>query len=331
MVEKNRLVRKILIVCIIGCSLCGAVVLGMRLFYHAFYYSAQKEFLIPELEEGFVPQGLTYCEEYDSYLISGYICGAENARICVVKDEEYRVVSLMDEKRNELISHSGAIAYSGNYVYLAGCDGMCYVFSLIELMEKQISSLQMLGSFETHNQASFCCVEDNRLFVGEYYHKFKYSTDESHHRITPTGDENHAVVTVFALDDVLPLGVSGRPEMALSITDRIQGMCFMERNAVMSASSVFQGSQLYVYDWEKAMSEQEDVMKIGVYDVPLYYLDAGTLLDCIEILPKSEGITVRDDKLYMIFESASERFRYGKLLGCEYAYSLPTEYFEISH
>lgn len=331
MVRKARTLKIVLIVSIILCCLCGAVILSMRLFYHEFYGSAQREFLIPTLEDGFVPQGLVYCEEYDSFLISGYICGDENSRVCVVEDEEYRTVILMDEKGSELTSHSGAIAYSGNYVYLAGCDGMCYVFSLIELMEKQISSLQMLGSFETHNQASFCCIEDNRLFVGEYYHKLKYNTDESHHRITPTGDENHAVVTVFALEDALPLGVNEIPEMALSITDRIQGMCFLEGNVVMSASSVFQGSQLYVYDWEKAMSEQEDVMKIGVYDVPLYYLDAGTLLDCVEILPKSEGITVRDDKLYMIFESASERFRYGKLLGCEYMYSLPTEYFEISH
>ncbi len=331
MVEKKRLFRIILFVFIVFCCLCGVGVFGMRLFYHAFYNNAQREFLLPALEDGFVPQGLAYCEEYDLFLISGYIYGEENARICVVEDEEYRVISLMDEKGNELISHSGAIAYGGNYVYLAGCDGKCYVFSFIELMEKQIASLQMLGSFETHNQATFCCVEDNRLFVGEYYHKLKYSTDESHHRITPTGDENHAVVTMFALDDALPLGVNEIPEMALSITDRIQGMCFMEGNVVMSASSVFQGSQLYVYDWEKAMLEQADALDVGVYDVPLYYLDVGTLLDCVEILPKSEGITMCDDKLYMIFESASERFRYGKLYGCEYAYSLPTEYFKISH
>ena len=331
MTRKTRVLKIILMVCIRFCSLCGAVIFGMRLFYHAFYESTQREFLIPTLEDGFVPQGLTYCEEYDSFLISGYVCGDENARICVVKDEEYRVVSLMDEKGNELISHSGAIAYGGKYVYLAGCDGKCYVFSLSELMQEKVTIIQMLGSFDTYNQASFCCVEDNRLFVGEYYHKLKYNTDESHHRITPNGDENHAIVTVFTSDDTLILGVNEVPEMALSVTDRIQGMCFVEGNVVMAASSVFQGSQLYVYDWEKAMSEQEDVMKIGVYDVPLCYLDAGTLLDCVEILPKSEGITVHDDKLYMIFESASERFRYGKLLGCEYAYSLPTEYFEISH
>lgn len=329
MVRKARLLKIILIVSIILCCSCGAVILGMRLFYHAFYECAQREFLIPTLEDGFVPQGLVYCEEYDSFLISGYICGDENARICVVEDDEYRTVTLMDEKGSELTSHSGAIAYGGKYVYLAGCDGKCYVFSLSELMQEKMTSIQMLGSFDTYNQASFCCVEDNQLFVGEYYHKLKYNTDETHHRITPNGDENHAVVTVFELDDALPLGVNEVPNMALSVTDRIQGMCFMKGNVVMSASSVFQGSQLYIYDWHQAISEQADVLIADIYDIPLYYLDADNLQDCVEILPKSEGVTVCDDRLYMIFESASERIKYGRMLGSEYAYSLPVEYFDI--
>ena len=45
----------------------------------------------------------------------------------------------------------------------------------------------------------------------------------------------------------------------------------------------------------------------------------------IEILPKSEGITLCKDKLLMNFESASVKFLYGKLLKGEYVYSIPLE------
>lgn len=167
------------------------------------------------------------------------------------------------------------------------------------------------------------------MFIGEYHYPVKYGTDTSHHFTTPADEENCAVVMSFSLDNNLPLGVSEIPEMALSIQSRVQGISFIDgKKLVMSASSVFQGSQLYVHDYQKALAGYEDKIVVDGREIPVYFLDSGTLLNCIEVLPKSEGITVSEYRLYMIFESASNKFKYGKLLDSEYVYSIPIEMLE---
>ena len=39
--------------------------------------------------------------------------------------------------------------------------------------------------------------------------------------------------------------------------------------------------------------------------------------------PHAEEITFADGKLYLLFESASRRFQYGKLVGGSYVYACP--------
>ena len=83
-----------------------------------------------------------------------------------------------------------------------------------------------------------------------------------------------------------------------------------------------------MHDYQKALAGYEDKIVVDGREIPVYFFDSGTLLNCIEILPKSEGITVSEHRLYMIFESASNKFKYGKLLDSEYVYSIPIEMLE---
>lgn len=328
--RKKRVIKFTVLICAILSIVYIIAIVGMRLYYQSFFELSRKEFIIPALEDGFVPQGLDYYEEGNLFFISGYICGGEQAKICVVgSNENNRIVSVYDENGNELISHSGGISHSDKFVYLAGCDGICYVISLSELVREDVTSVRTIGNFSAYNQASFCSVTDNQLFIGEYYYPVKYDTDASHHFTTPTGEENCAVVMSFVLDDNLPLGVSEIPEMAWSIPSRVQGISFIDgKKLIMSASSVFQGSQLYVHDYQAALVDYEDKIVVDGREIPVYFFDSGTLLDCIEVLPKSEGIALSEYRLYMIFESASNKFKYGKLLDSEYAYSISIEMLE---
>lgn len=330
----NSIIKKVIkytvLICAILSIVCIVAIIGMRLYYQSFFELSRREFIIPALEEDFVPQGLDYYVECNLFFISGYTCGDEQAKICVVdSNENNRIVSVCDENGNELISHSGGISHSDKFVYLAGCDGKCYVISLSELVQEDVTSVHTIGSFSTYNQASFCSVNDNQLFIGEYYYPVKYGTDASHHFTTPVGEENCAVVMSFYLDNNMPLGVSEIPEMAFSIPSRVQGIGFIDgKKIIMSASSVFQGSQLYVHDYQAALVDYEDKIVVDGREIPIYFFDSGTLLNCIEVLPKSEGITMCEYRLYMIFESASNKFKYGKLLDSEYVYSIPIEMLE---
>ena len=251
-----HLLKSLALIGVVVCIMGMIAIAALQLYYQEFYHTATREFKIPGLEEGFVPQGLDYCEEYDLYLLCGYRYPDEQAQMYVVRpDGTYRKILMLDEKEKTFVSHAGGIVHNDKYVYIAGCDGKCYVFAFDDIVKEQTTQIKMLGYFQAWNQADYCCVQDGKLYIGEYYHKYKYGTDTSHHYISPIGEEHCAMITAFSLNEQLPLGVNKIPEMALSVTGRIQGMCFDNNNLILSASSAFEGSQLYVYDYQKALTD----------------------------------------------------------------------------
>lgn len=114
------------------------------------------------------------------------------------------------------------------------------------------------------------------------------------------------------------------PDRTISIPGRVQGMCLTDSGImILSESSIFQGSQLLFYDYTSVLNKSADNFIIDQTEIPLYNVDNDSLLDTVSILPKSEGITLCGNRVYMIFESASNRFQYGKFLDAQYVYSLP--------
>jgi len=290
--------------------------------YRNYYRMATKEFEVPGLNESFVPQGLDYSKEYDSFVISGYLSNNNETRVYTVnKEHEYKQINIVFEDGSIFKNHAGGISIYKDFVYIAGCDRKVYVISLMDMMSG--NDVAIRGRFETGNNATFLSVKDEYLYVGEYYHDLKYSTDKAHHITTPSGDSNKALMYAFKLDYLKDLGVENNPSFALSIQGRIQGMNISEdQKLVLSASSIFEGSQLYVYDFKTALDKNNEVFIIYNKNIPLYYLDSSVLIKQIEILPKAEGIVFKDNRLYMIYESATNRFKYGKLFDAQYAYSM---------
>ena len=331
--KKSRLLFKsILIIClevIIGTGIIFQLLkVNMRTVYYSFYQNAQAEFEIPELfTTDFVPQGLEYCEEDDVYLISGYTQEENRSRIYVIKaDGSYRRLEVIKSNGEPLYSHSGGICTNGEFVYLAGGNGKCYTFSKKQLLEETSEHIDEIGSFATYNSASFCYAKNGYIYVGEYFHRIKFKTRETHHIITPSGEGNNAVMMVFSEDFSQKLGVNKKPQFACSIPDRIQGMSMTDSGKmILSASSVFQGAQLYFYDYNEITKDTKSKFYVNGKIIPLYYFDRSNRYDRIEILPKSEEIVVSGDRLYMLFESACQQFRFGRWLDGQYVYSMSVE------
>lgn len=334
LIKKQKMMWNLLLVFSVFLEIVAALIVmacifkaGIRLCYYPFYRDTEKVLELPEFASEFVPQGLTYCEETDVYFISGYIYKSNESKIYVVKpDGDYRCVAVMKDEKNVLHSHSGGICENGRYIYLAGGNGKCYVFNKSDLLDEERTEICVAGEFKTGNTASFCYADDGHLYVGEYYYRFKYVTRFDHHLTTPCGDMNNAVMTVFTFRDEQKYGVQKIPCMGLSITGRIQGMCLTDDGQlVLSASSIFQGSQLYYYNFGHVLEGKQGSLAVRGEDIPLYYVDSASLTGKKEILPKAEEIMFYGGRIYMLFESACGRFRYGTLLDGQYIYSMPHE------
>lgn len=337
--QKNREIRKGLLWGILAAVVVIVLgtALGLQMLYAGFYQNATRGFAIPGLETGFVPQGLAYNEDAGVFLMSGYIHPQGNAEIYVIRPsgegeeagtanggEESRKIALVEDNGDPLINHAGGIACAGSFVYLAGCDGKCYVFDGETLLSETAVQASPIGSFETNTEADFCFADGEKLYIGEYYHSIKYPTRQEHHLTTPHGERNPSVVMVYALDEGAALGVAAVPESAISIPERVQGIAMTdEGKLLLSASSVLQGSQLYTYDYALALQGETGSLEVDGQSIPVHYADGSTLVSTLEMPPKSEGIALRDGRAWLLFESAAKRFGYGKLFGAQYGYSLP--------
>lgn len=270
---------------------------------------AEKVVQVPDLNSGFVPQGLEFLSESGVYLVSGYL--GETALIKVVGENESRSVSLYNADGSDFRSHAGGVCRSGDFVYISG-EQSIYAFRLNDVLG---GSAALVGKFPTNNRASFCFADEKYLYVGEYYFGSFYPTAESHHIKTPAGDENNALVFAFPIDEKQPLGVKTEPAFAFSITGSVQGMEIVENTAFLSASDRINGSRLLSYDISRA--------KIGQFgEIALIFLDSSNFVEKQPMLPQSEGIVYIDGKMHILFESAANKYLIGRLFGADYIYSL---------
>lgn len=270
---------------------------------------AEKVVQVPDLNSGFVPQGLEILPENEVYLVSGYL--GETVQIKIIGKNESRSVSLYNADGSDFESHAGGVCRAGDFVYISG-EQSIYAFSLNDVLS---GSATLVGKFPANSRASFCFADEKYVYVGEYAFGVFYQTAESHHLKTPAGDENNAVVFAFPIDVNQPLGIKTEPEFAFSITGNVQGMEIAEGKAFLSASDRINGSRLISYDISSA--------KIGSFgEIPLVYLDSSNLVEKQPMLPQSEGIVYVDGKMHILFESAANKYLIGRLFGADYIYSL---------
>lgn len=321
-IHDSRLLRSVMIFLV--CLLVIVVVFRgvFALYYHEFFSASRQEFQIPGLSEYFVPQGMTSCGD-GNYLISGYMSNTGFARIYYVNAlGRSRAMRIMEADGTTLTSHAGGIACGGAYTYLAG-SGYCYIFQTKSLLDPATDTAEVQEAFQTGNRASFCNVQGNCLLLGEYAYGTKFQTDSAHHIVTPSGDHNTALVLAFPLDDREPFGVRETPIAAYSIPERVQGMCYTDDGRmVLSASSAVGASQLYLYDYGAAVSGRRGIYWENGEPISLYYLDSSNCTKIIHLPPYSEEVMFDVHKLYVLFESASKRFQFGRLVGADFVYSM---------
>lgn len=251
-----------------------------KISYREFNKVSEKEFKIPGLSDGFVPQGITWVEndgKEGMYLVCGYMSDGSASRIYMTngksgKELKQSFVSLFTNDGKADHAHAGGISVFGDFVYIATGHEI-NVYSLSELLgakekstdlvdayvEKSRDSeftgvIEPIGTFNPQTGPAFVHVEDGYLFVGEFYIAEDYETPESHHMTTDSGDYQQAIMTVYVLSKDAELGLlEKRPVAAFSITDKAQGMCFVkddkgETKMLISTSYSVASSHIKVYD-----------------------------------------------------------------------------------
>ncbi len=297
---------------------------GEKLRYLSFYQHADKEFKTPGTWDNLVQQGMVYVEEENVFLVCGYMSDDTASRVYVLSEEGkiLGITKLKQADGTDYLGHTGGIEYYGNCVYITDgtkekeYDGGLDVFPLDAILRYE-EEVQTIGRVKTYNNPAYCHIENGYMLVGEFYREISYETVDSHHIQTPAGDENTALITVFKLDDS-SLHITGAPIAGITTTGLVQGMCITENHIVLSTSWSVSSSHLYVY--ERAKVTGETAMLDGT-ELPIYHLDSASLVKTVEAPPMTEEIVYKNGRIFILSESACNKYIYGKLMSGNSLYS----------
>ena len=284
--------------------------LGVTAMYFDFFNHSQSEFLIPGLSSNLVPQGFDYLEDQEAYLMCGYMSDNTASRVYVRQENgDTHYVNLLYADGSPYRKHAGGLCGDGKFLYIAGDNGVD-VFSLTDVLEGR--DPKKLGKIVIGHDTAYCSFYNGYLLVGNFYHPETYETPAEHRIITPAGDANTALMTIFKADENADFGIDPTPVAAISTPEKVQGICLTsDDEIVLSTSYSVPSSHLYYHKIDTTRSGT--ITACGV-EVPLFYLDSATLTDTVTLPPMAEELVCRDGRVYVMCESACNKYIFGKFI-----------------
>ncbi len=234
------------------------------------------------LMKKFIPQGITLMHDY--ILISGYYDGDELSEVYVLNNSG----EIVNKVKLDTKSHVGGIAYDdvNDLIWLPADNGVLNVYNAFEFLEKKtikkIRSFKNVGDGLTDyqddekNLVAYVEVDGDYLYIGNFYKTKKCIVKK--YRVSTNGKIHLEYIDSFYLPK------------------KVQGISFYEINdkKYLIVSTSFNRrtkSNLYIYEYDDDIKE---------YDK--------SIIRQIEIPPMAEQIDIRDDKLYVIFESSASKY-----------------------
>lgn len=274
--------------------------------YSDYFSSLTKESKTPGLNQGFIPQGLTF---FDNHFVSvGYMTDNSSSRIYSVDYETKEIKFFpLTSDGEAFLGHTGGLQYSNGFLYIANEGNSLYKFSS-DLLKQESGTIIDIGKpVKVNTNTSFIYGKDNYLYIGEFHKPEFY---ECSNRIEHNGKTNYAIVEKYDISDF------STPLETYSIPEQIQGFCIKDDGTIILSSSWgISSSKFYVY-------EPKDVIKIQDYNnSATYFLGDATKTIKAPAMSEDLDIFVNKDgkeKIITIFESASNKYFYGKLFFANY-------------
>lgn len=330
----KKISTAVLAVLLILVALLLAFNVFLNIVFFDFFSGSRDMGELEGISDGFVHQGLDYVD--GTFLTAGYMKEKGPSRIYRTKDgESLGYTELLKASGKAYTGHAGGITHFGDYLYVAGGTGFD-VFPLADILNGEPTAT-CLGTVKSFNDPAWCTAYGGYIFGGSFAcsDSASYAPEASEVMTAPDGSVNNSIITVFKLDENAELGIDPAPVAVISSGDKVQGACFTEDgNLILSTSWSFTVSKFCFYNLKDAVAE--GTVTLGKTEdsdgvsVPLYYLDSRTRSYTLKSIPMAEEIIIVDGYMYIMNESASQKYKFGNLIGGRrfYAYEITDGHFE---
>lgn len=270
---------------------------------------------IPGLRQGAVPQGLAYSKTHDLIFISYYFEDKQQpSAIAVIERASGQAVRTLTLKESDSVfhyGHVGGLAVDEHFLWVASREKVYQYDVQAFLSGPQQQAIVPLRAFIPEAWASFSTYDNGILWVGEFvYQGSSYRSDASHHTKDRAGQPQYAWICGY---ETATLGSeTPKPRYLFSIRQKVQGIQLSEKYVFLSISYGRRNDSLIAI-YHKPLAEPPHTY--SSWDdgsrIPLWYLDETNLIAEILLPPLSEGITMVDGKLAVLFESGAQKFQHG--------------------
>ena len=293
----------------------AATVVASR--YPAFAAVASDSVAIPGLDEGLIPQGLTYLPERNWFLFSAY-AEKQPSEIIAVDTSSGEVMKRVRLKRpdgTDYTGHAGGIAATaGTIVVSSGKKLHCLPIADF-LGATNGAAIAFVREIGVPNNSSYCSTDNGTFWVGEFRHAWTHKTDKSHHK-TFRGENFHSWLCGYVLKNgELPLDASGNlppPDFILETPDCVQGAS-VSGGTVWLSVSYGRGSDSALFAYDSPIGTAPDRhFEVGGTKVPVWFLGKDRRVFSVTAPPMSENLCRVGDDVFVVFESGAKKFRSGK-------------------
>ena len=283
---------------------------------------------IPDIDGGFIPQGICF-DPSGMLIITGYMGNFSPSPIYVVdpSDGSFRKILMADPDGKPMRGHAGGASILGETVFIAGSTGGCmYCFSLKDLLAAEDGdTVKAFARTELKNgedsiRVSFTGEDASLVYAGEFHRDPLFRTHPSHATRTPYGTQK-AYLFGYDPSDAL----NAVPEKVYVIPDNVQGACFADGYVFLSQSDGISSSLILAYSLDGL--ERAGTKKVMGKDIPMYILSPEGADRVTRVPPMAEEIYAEDGMMYILYESASNRYRIGKRMGLDYVMGTPLTFF----
>ena len=285
-----------LILKIIG-GVIGTVVLILFLDYLRIniHYLIHKDdyqdtFKVQGNKDNYIPQSITYSDKYDLVIQTSYNSKHKVSRIYLTKfstGEFLKELDLKDENNNDYIKHVGGISNDNNTVWITSDYEVCEL-NMEELVNNdnttcKITKLPIRGDFVTYNNGI--------LWIGDFFLKPFYYVPN---------------------DDPLLLGYDynqeidyNKPNYVVSLPKMVQSLVITKDNKFMFTRSFTNLVKTRLSIYSNPLDNKIGTYNINGNEIDYYKLE---LEKEIKIMPMGEGMIIKDNELYIIFETSSDSY-----------------------
>lgn len=253
-------------------------------------------FDVQGIKNKYTPQGLTYSSKYNVAIQTSYNKKHSVSMIFITDLNTNKLIKklkLLNHDGTEDNKHVGGITTDNNTVWITN-DNYVDELDLDEIMTTEEETIKIKNSYELPNRGDFCLYDKGILWIGDFFLKGIYDCLD-----------DNPLLMGYTINKDIDYAI---PDYVISLPIMIQGMAITEDNKFIFTDSYTNliNSKLTIYD--NVLEDKADIYTINGKEIPYYKLDKNNLLTTYKIPPMAEGLFLKDNNLYILFESASDTY-----------------------